>query len=676
MDMSGMDMGGSSDTDLGDSSAGTGVPGYFYMQKVFWVIIGSVIAFATLINILNKTLAFQRLRSSSAKPSSFPWTAYAAVTAICREITYVSLGSITIGMRKLRLPALGDATLILSYFVVVIVMCFYKYDTQDQWSWEPIAYRVGCIAQAQLPLVFLLAGKQNIIGLVAGVGYERLSWIHRWVSRIVWLTVTLHMSFFFRSWARYDYILIKLKTDDMTQTGFAAWVILTFIVIATVAPIRQWNYEIFVLSHIVLVAGLTYTIFIHVDDGINYVWTCIAIWVLDRFLRTACTIYLNLGIFHWGKSQAFWSNKATLTPLPGNLTRITIDAPATSWKAGQHMFLSCHGVLPLQSHPFTIVSLPMDNKMEFLVQTRGNGTKKFHRYASKYQPLPSSENELPQRKKVAIEGPYGRIRSLRQFDSVVFFAGSTGATFTTPLMRDIVRRWNNHDSFVTKRIRFVWAIKSKDHLVWFREQLDQVMKSVNEKRMLDLEVDISVYVTCDEKLEPGSSSGEKICQPATDLMHGDPSEIRTRPISLTIEDKKEPNAEQIVRVTSISSSSMEEKPSCGPNGTCCCKSTVVDEDAADVVCCSCKPAPSSSSSSSSIKKPSSLLKIFTGRPHPRSIIRKVLEEAEGESAVVVCGPRGLQDDVRDSVVTLSDERAVHKGTGAQGIYLHVEGFCY
>jgi hypothetical protein len=174
MDMGGMDMAGSEDPDLGDSSAGNGVPGYFYMQKVFWVVIGSVIAFAMIINILNNALAFQRLRSSSAKPRSLLWTAYATATAVFREIIYVSLGSIAIGTRKLRLPTLGDASLILSYFVVVIVMCLYKYDTEDQWSWEPIAYRIGCIAQAQLPLVFILAGKQNIIGFVTGVGYERL----------------------------------------------------------------------------------------------------------------------------------------------------------------------------------------------------------------------------------------------------------------------------------------------------------------------------------------------------------------------------------------------------------------------------------------------------------------------------------------------------------------------
>jgi predicted ferric reductase len=671
MDMPGMDMG---ESDIGDTPTANGVPGYFYMQRVFWTIIGSFIALAVLINILSKMLAFHRLRSSSAKPRSLLWIAYATATAIFREITYVSLGSITIGTRKLRLPTLGNAIVILSYFIVVIVMSFYKYDTEDQWSWEPIAYRAGCIAQAQLPLVYLLAGKQNVIGLVTGVGYERLSWIHRWISRIVWLTVTLHMSFWFRSWARYDYIRIKLTTDSMTQTGFAAWVMLTFMVVVTVAPIRRWNYEIFVISHIVLIAGLTYTIYIHVDEGKNYIWTCVAIWALDRFLRTSRTIYLNLGIFQLGKSQRIWANRATLTPMPGNITRITIDVPASSWKAGQHMFLSCHGVLPLQSHPFTIASLPTDNKMEFLVQTRGNGTKKIHKYASKYQLLPSSEDEISRRKNVAIEGPYGRIRSLRQFDSVLFFAGSTGATFTTPLMRDIVRRWDSNDNFVTKRIRFVWAIKSKGHLVWFREQLEQVMEGAAENKRLDLEVDISVYVTCDGELKSGSSSAEKDCLPSGSL-HGDAAEISTRPSSLTTDEKKDPTANQIVRVPSISSGSIGSKIDCGPNGTCCCKSTIVDEDTSEVICSCGKPA-TSSSSSSSLKKSSSPLKILTGRPYPRSIIRKVLEEAEGESAVVVCGPRGLQDDVRDSVVALSDERAVHKGTGAQGVYLHVEGFCY
>jgi hypothetical protein len=48
----------------------------------------------------------------------------------------------------------------------------------------------------------------------------------------------------------------------------------------------------------------------------------------------------------------------------------------------------------------------------------------------------------------------------------------------------------------------------------------------------------------------------------------------------------------------------------------------------------------------------------------------------GEMAVVVCGSPGLVQRTRNAVVKISDDRAVHKGTGAQGIYVHAEAFGY
>jgi hypothetical protein len=68
--------------------------------------------------------------------------------------------------------------------------------------------------------------------------------------------------------------------------------------------------------------------------------------------------------------------------------------------------------------------------------------------------------------------------------------------------------------------------------------------------------------------------------------------------------------------------------------------------------------------------------LLSGRPHCYNIIQKSLEQALGETAVVVCGPLGMVDDTRISVCRLSDERAVHKGTGAQGVYVHTEAFGY
>jgi hypothetical protein len=53
-----------------------------------------------------------------------------------------------------------------------------------------------------------------------------------------------------------------------------------------------------------------------------------------------------------------------------------------------------------------------------------------------------------------------------------------------------------------------------------------------------------------------------------------------------------------------------------------------------------------------------------------------VEATGGETSVVVCGGKSLVAKVRNCVAALSDERAVHKGTGAQGIHLHVEEYCF
>jgi hypothetical protein len=63
-----------------------------------------------------------------------------------------------------------------------------------------------------------------------------------------------------------------------------------------------------------------------------------------------------------------------------------------------------------------------------------------------------------------------------------------------------------------------------------------------------------------------------------------------------------------------------------------------------------------------------------GRPDIASFIRKPVEVTGGETSVAVCGGKSLVAKVRNAVASLSDERAVQKGTGAQGIHLHVEEY--
>lgn len=575
----------------------------------------------------------------------------------------------------------------------------------------------------QLPLIFLLAGKNNIIGFLTGSSHERLNWLHRWVARCLFVIATIHMGYWLRSWNRYAYIGRKLKTEQTPRTGLGAWAVLAWIVFSSMSPIRGWCYEFFVVQHLISFAAFIAMVYVHTPESAHvWIWVPVGLFVFDRLVRYVYFLYNNLLIFHRGSKRGdpqnlFWACKAELTPLPHNITRLTIHSPPLRWHPGQHVFLSCHSILPLQSHPFTITSLPEDDKMEFLVRAENGGTRHFFTHAEKLHVLPTSETQARTRgvKTITVDGPYGRIRPLQQFDSVVFFAGGIGVTFTLPLLRDLVRTWRLRGrsdgaeaprtkqavGVVTRRVRFVWIVKSRDQVSWFARLLGEAIADVDGLReeKHDIQLEMSIYVTCDDSLTSDEKAGftpDPPCEPQ-----------RTEPpVSPEKSSDLEPQAvatkdEATIQELPVQKAPRDGSQTCGSSERdCCCRVTIEDEDEAHSLprTCTCgasssfplqqppSPIPSSSSTSSATTTSSSrpqskndkpsVLPLLAGRPHPRTLIRKTLEQARGESAVVVCGPPALMADVRTAVVALSDERAVHKGTGALGVWLHCEGYGY
>jgi hemerythrin-like domain-containing protein len=80
-------------------------------------------------------------------------------------------------------------------------------------------------------------------------------------------------------------------------------------------------------------------------------------------------------------------------------------------------------------------------------------------------------------------------------------------------MRDIVSQWGDRTQgarplgrfgnrgVVTRKIRFVWVVKGKGQVGYFASELERVItdvKNLQNNHQEGVEVDISVYVTCDE----------------------------------------------------------------------------------------------------------------------------------------------------------------------------------
>jgi NAD(P)H-flavin reductase len=326
-------------------------------------------------------------------------------------------------------------------------------------------------------------------------------------------------------------------------------------------------------------------------------------------------------------------------------------------------------------------------------------------------------NHVHRGKTVTIEGPYGCMRPLRQFDSIVLFAGSTGATFTFPLLRDIMQGWRENTAAetqkscrslfgrqpgaVTRHVRFVWVVKSRAQLGWLSEQLSSMSTEFQElqDKLRDIKLELTVYVTCDESFTREHNS---LLSTVTAPKHNTSAEKAIVHGLVQYRDRSFSGGEKTVHEEKARE--VKETTTKNPaNPTCCCRAEVDEQVPSDSIAlrCCCQTSqkrisdpqtshPASivsasprSSLNSKLLTPTSpkflvhpSITIYTGRPKTRDIIRRSLEQALGESAVVVCGPQGLVADVKQDVCSLSDERAVHKGTGAQGIYLHTESFGY
>jgi len=101
------------------------------------------------------------------------------------------------------------------------------------------------------PLLILLAGKMNIIGLLTGASYERLNVYHRWVARGLLMLASMHFGFQSHGWNLYGLMRLEWDTDTCPPTGITAYAFLLWMNLTTLAPLRNMSYKLFVVQHII-----------------------------------------------------------------------------------------------------------------------------------------------------------------------------------------------------------------------------------------------------------------------------------------------------------------------------------------------------------------------------------------------------------------------------------------
>jgi Ferric reductase NAD binding domain. len=200
----------------------------------------------------------------------------------------------------------------------------------------------------------------------------------------------------------------------------------------------------------------------------------------------------------------------------------------------------------------------------------------------------------------------------------------------------ILRRGQQIQKLPVRRLVFAWVIRSIQCKEWISTELNQAINILHDN---GIEIEVRLFVTCEI-----DSTGTATKNPG----------CKCRNV---------------------------EGPCC-----CCDLGTEKPKAASRTFNTSLSDEPDIESSSSvrlqqteaktSTSLPAAYFTTESGRPQLKPLLWDLLDHAQGETGVAVCGPPGLVSYVRNTVATVSEQRGSSKGTGAEGIYLHAENFAW
>ncbi|KAI1644055.1 ferric reductase like transmembrane component-domain-containing protein [Daldinia loculata] len=628
MAMGNMDM---MDMDMGSASLGGDITiiNKAYARS-YWYFVAAALVLFLIIRIINFVLYGSRLRRSRShsvrfptRPTNFCSQLWATLTAVCREMSYPQLYVPIRNLTWLTPPPMGHIFLLLLYWAAIIYIMFKDAVILDVNFMERLGYRNAWVTVTQVPLLYLLASRTNVIALITGTSYERLNWLHRWSARTILITTTVHGFCFFAGWVDSDIVGVELGMMDMVKYGFGAWGVLLWMNITSFKPLRSIAYEVFVIQHILAAVIFLWLVYVHVPVSARYnVWFAVAALCFDRVFRLGLLFWQNIKLRpnrSCCQGGQLVGHKTQLSPVGESIMVLTIKDVHFKWKAGQHLYLWLPRVAPFEAHPYTIASAHQTpetcicNSIQLVIRSHSGFSKRLGQFARKQEAMGKKQALT-----ALIIGPYGNPPRWDIFETLVLISASTGASYTLPILESVL---HSKKRSCTKRVDFLLTAKQGEEVGFYHERLHEAMEKA---KSVGIELVVHIAVTGDGQL--GTLGAVAFSSSSTSSTHE----------KNTFEDVKvSVNVEGIIQ-------------------------PLMGRSRMDL---------SETSSDSHIHHSAS-------RPDVAEFIRTAVEATGGETGIVVCGGQSLVTTVRTNVAKLSDERAVHKGTGAQGIHLHVEEYCF
>lgn len=198
------------------------------------------------------------------------------------------------------MPTRGQAFFIAYLWLINIFLscCGYEVILPNSWYGPAemqlkryIANRLGVLCYANVPLVILYAGRNNVLIWLTNWSHSTFLLIHRWMAVICLVHGILHALVFLNVAQRAPGWEEEFSAP---YWAYGAVAVVSFAVLCccSIQPIRQRLYEVFLVTHIIVTIVAIVTAYKHVIEKYgttwgfqNWLFMAIGIWGFDRVVR-------------------------------------------------------------------------------------------------------------------------------------------------------------------------------------------------------------------------------------------------------------------------------------------------------------------------------------------------------------------------------------------------------
>lgn len=289
------------------------------------------------------------------------------------------------------------------------------------------------LSMANICLAVFFGLKNTPLGYLTTWSYERLNVLHQVVGYTAMAQCIIHASTY-SSYFINQGNLARLRVPEEIYGTVAGFTMLTLVVVGF--TIRRWWYEMFYIVHISFFITTLVFLGLHQPEThkrmIFAVVFASAIWFCDRIIRIIRLTLYSI------------NNSAVVFPLPQGGTRIVLRKAPMGARSGEHCFIWLPKIRSLEMHPFTIAAT---NPLEFVVASYDGFTRDLHTFAKKN---PGAKI------RASVEGSYGTFPDPTAYDKIVLIAGGSGASFTTGMALNLLKRITASSRH---SVTFVWMVK-------------------------------------------------------------------------------------------------------------------------------------------------------------------------------------------------------------------------